>query len=331
MINKINKHWFTALRYHFTAPSFISAVFGSTLALNSNIIFNINYFILLIIAILCNHFALNLTDDYFDYLHGADIATQEQSKYHGGSGVLINKKINIKFIKIAFISFYSITAIIGLYFYAKLGFIILLFGLIGMGSSYFYTAPPIAFGYRGLGELAIFFNFGPLIIIGSYYLQTKTIPLSIIINSLPLGFLMFAMIIFNEMPDFNNDLAANKKTLIVLYGKKIGLYLGIISISLAYIFIILNIILNYINIMSLISSISLITLPLAYKAIKLLIQTNGSNGQLSMIKTHNFTGILLITANIIQAIINHQNINNSYIIIIILLLLYFPVILITKK
>jgi len=74
------KYWLQALRYHFTAPSFIAALLGSTIAINANNYFNISNFILLIIAILFNHFALNMTDDYYDYLHNVDVLDPKNNK-----------------------------------------------------------------------------------------------------------------------------------------------------------------------------------------------------------------------------------------------------------
>lgn len=323
MKKNIIKHWTTALRYHFTAPSFLAALFGSSMALSSNTTFNTLYFILLIVAIVSNHIALNMTDDYYDYLHNVDVlkTTTEKSNYYGGSGVLVEKKISPNLIKIAFFSFYAITATIGLYFFIQIDYKILLFGIIGFLSSYYYTAPPISFGYKGFGELAIFANFGPIIVIGSYYLQTQSIPLSIIIMSLPLGLLTFAMILFNEIPDFYTDLKANKKTLIVLFGKKNGINLAKIALIVTYIIIILSVSLNYINKIAL---MTLLTIPLAYKAIKLLKISN--LGQLEMVRVHNIIGLLLIFANIIQAFINN-NIIHSSIIMITSILLYLPIIL----
>lgn len=320
------KFWLQAIRYHFTAPSFISALLGSAIAINSIYSFNITNFILLIIAILFNHFALNMTDDYYDYLHNVDVlnTANKRSLYHGGSGVLIEKKISPVYIKIAFCSCYAVTIIIGLYFVAKLGMFVLLLGAVGFFCSYYYTAPPFSFGYKGLGELAIFFNFGPLITVGSYYLQTKNIDLPIMIMSLPLGLLMFAMIIFNEIPDMETDLKANKKTLVVLFGKKIGLHLAAIAIIAAYIIIILSTIFYYTTKISL---IVLITIPIAYKAIKLL---SCGQGQVEMIKTHNSIGLLLTAAYLIQSLIDSNNIYNILIIAIISILLYLPVIFTIK-
>jgi 1,4-dihydroxy-2-naphthoate octaprenyltransferase len=327
------KYWLKALRYHFTAPSFISALLGSAIAVNLDLKFNILYFILLIVAIVCNHFALNMTDDYYDYLHGVDVlkTAEEQSQYSGGSGLLVAGNISPFAMKIAFFSFYAITSIIGLYFFIELGPIILLFGLIGFFSSYYYTAPPISFGYRGFGELAILLNFGPLIVISSYYLQAQNITGSIVAMSLPLGFLACSMVLFNEIPDFNTDLKANKKTLVVLFGKKVGFNLAVIAITATYVTIILSVILNYTTKIAL---ISLITIPLAYKAIMLLknsLNTPTSLGQLEMIKTHNGVGMLLIIAYLIQAFIDGKNILGASLIIIMSVLLYLPVILIVKK
>lgn len=320
------KNWLQAIRYHFTAPSFISALLGSAIAVNTSCLFNITNFLLLIIAILFNHVALNMTDDYYDYLHNVDVlnTANKRSLCHGGSGVLIEKKIPPAYIKIAFCSCYAVTIIIGLYFVATLGMFILLLGIVGFFCSYYYTAPPFSFGYKGLGELAIFFNFGPLITVGSYYLQTKNIDLPIIIMSLPLGLLMFAMIIFNEIPDTETDLQANKKTLVVLFGKKIGYKLATIAIIATYIIIILSAIFDY---TSKISLIIFITIPIAYKAIKLL---SCEQGQVEMIKTHNSIGLLLIAAYLIQSLINSNNSYNILIIIITAILLYLPIIFMIK-
>lgn len=326
------ERWLQALRYHFTAPSFIAALLGSSIAINTNNYFNISNFILMIIAILFNHFALNMTDDYYDYLHNVDVLdpNNKKSLYHGGSGVLIEHKISPTSIKIAFYSCFAVTIIIGLYFAYTINLLILLFGIIGFFCSYYYTAPPISFGYKGFGELAILFNFGPLITIGSFYLQTQTIPLSTVIISLPLGLLMFAMIIFNEIPDYTTDLLAHKKTLVVLFGKKTGFKLAISAIIAAYIIIIISAIFNYTTKIAL---ITLITIPIAYKASKLLkntLQQAVSLGQLEMIKTHNNIGLLLIMSYLLENLIYNKNYLNIVIISIVTILLYIPIIKIIK-
>ena len=268
-----------------------------------------------------------MTDDYYDYLHNVDVLKKEEQKheYAGGSGVLVEGKISLNSMKIAFCCFYAITGIIGLYLFLELGYVILLFGLIGFFSSYYYTAPPISFGYRGFGELAIFLNLGPLITIGAYYLQAHNIPFNVIIMSLPIGFLVFSMIVFNEIPDFKTDLMAGKRTLVVLFGKKIGFILGVAAIVSAYITLILSVVLSYSTTITL---ITLSTVPLAYKAITLLknsLHLEKSEGQLELIKTHNYVGMLLIISYTVQAFINGTNIGGGCIVIITSLVLYLPI------
>ena len=53
------------------------------------------------------------------------------------------------------------------------GPLVLLFGLVGAFSSYFYTAPPLRLAARrGLGELVVGLNFGPLATAGTVYALT---------------------------------------------------------------------------------------------------------------------------------------------------------------
>ena len=66
---------------------------------------------------------------------------------------------------------FSITALIGFYIAAVKGWPVLAIGLFGLFCSIYYTVPPVKFGYRGFGELGLLVNFGPVIGLGSYYVQ----------------------------------------------------------------------------------------------------------------------------------------------------------------
>ena len=78
----------------------------------------------------------------------------------------------------------SVTAAIGFFLAWLKGWPILVFGFVGMFSSVFYTAPPIRFGYRGFGELMMIVNFGPVIGLGSYYVQCGRLDLEPFLVSL---------------------------------------------------------------------------------------------------------------------------------------------------
>jgi 1,4-dihydroxy-2-naphthoate octaprenyltransferase len=100
---------------------------------------------------------------------------------------------------------FGTTILIGLYLTFVCGGVVLALGLFGMASSVFYTMPPVKFGYRGFGELGLLINFGPVIVLGAYFVQAGRLAWEPLWISLVLGLMMWSMIIINEIPDFDAD------------------------------------------------------------------------------------------------------------------------------
>ncbi|KQC09180.1 MAG: hypothetical protein APR62_03005 [Smithella sp. SDB] len=227
--------WWIALRYHFTPSSFLPAIPGGVAAWTLTGFFNQWFFFLAVLGVTLNHIALNLTDDYFDYHASVDRHNYVNANpYSGGSGTLTGGKIKHAHMKMVFVMAYLATIVIGLYLCAIQTWWILAFGLLGMGSSYFYTAPPIRYGYRGLGEISQLINFSFTIGMGAYVVQTVSFSWEAFWVLLPLGFMMFAMIIINEIPDRINDAAAGKKTLVVRFGTKNAVWFYSVSMIMAF-------------------------------------------------------------------------------------------------
>jgi 1,4-dihydroxy-2-naphthoate polyprenyltransferase len=319
--------WWKALRFHFTYCSSLPALLGFAIALEIEGLFNLFYFLLTIIALICNHLALNIADDYYDYLHGTDIyKAGEKNFYAGGSGVLVEKELSPSSMYKAFVLLYCITIFIGVYLTLKLGVVILLFGIIGVFSSYYYTAPPVKFSYCGFGELAILLNFGPIIIGGTYYVATNHLPLSLLLLSLPSGLFTFSLILANELPDCITDKKAGKKTLVIHFGKKSVMHLSSISLLLAYFLIALA---AALSLAPSITLLALLTIPLTYKSVRALYNSLNSKriiGNADLIKALHLTIILLILSYCIQAIINKTKFH-AYCILFTLLILFLPVII----
>ena len=95
-------------------------------------------------------------------------------------------------------------------------------GLLGLGAALFYSASPVQIMSLGLGELIIFLAFGPLLTWGAYYVQTGKLSLVGAAVSLPLAFLITAIIWINEFPDLEADLAAAKHHLVARLGLKVS-------------------------------------------------------------------------------------------------------------
>ncbi|MCM8533577.1 MAG: prenyltransferase, partial [Lentisphaeraceae bacterium] len=123
--------------------------------------------------------------------------------------------------------------------------LILIFSACGLISCWGYSAPPLKFCYRGIGEVVIFLNNG-LFIIGAIFMAfTETFDLRLILPSCFLGFLGFAIILMNEVPDYNADKQVDKKNLVVRFGIKNALILHKIAIILAFSAILAAIILQH--------------------------------------------------------------------------------------
>jgi 1,4-dihydroxy-2-naphthoate octaprenyltransferase len=319
--------WWKVFRFHYTSASFMPGILGGMIAWNTDEKFLPGYFLLVMLGLLLNHLALNMTDDYYDFRHLVDIfATEGKNPYTGGSGLLSSGLIKPKRMRDVFITFYIIAIGIGVLLGIQRGAFILLLLVFGFFCAFFYTAPPIRFGYRGVGELAQLLCFGPAIGIGAYYVQAQRVSWEAFWGTLPFGIMLFSMITINEIPDYFEDRKGGKLNLVARYGRETGVLLFILSLLSAYGAILAGVILRRIPILGL---ISLLTLPIAYKTISILrthyqepIKMAPAN--LGMICTHNFTAILLIFAYFIEGFKSDALIA-SFLPFIVLIVLYIPV------
>jgi 1,4-dihydroxy-2-naphthoate octaprenyltransferase len=319
--------WWKAFRFHFTSASFMPGILGGMIAWTTDGKFLPGYFLLVMLGLILNHMALNMTDDYYDFRHLVDVfAADGRNPYTGGSGLLSSGLIQPKTMQRVFIAFYIIAIAAGVFLGVIRGPFILLLLAIGFFCAYFYTAPPIRFGYRGLGELAQLVCFGPGIGIGAYFVQAQQISWEAFWGTLPFGLMLFSMITINEIPDFFEDRRGGKLNLVARFGRETGVWLFIISLLSAYGAILTGVILGKIPVLGL---ISLLTLPIAYKTISIL-RANYQEpmkmapANLGMICTHNFTAILLALAYFIEGF-RPDALIPSFLPLIVLIILYIPV------
>ncbi len=166
------------------------------------------------------HVAANTFNDYFDWKSGTDQANNDYFlPYSGGS-----RSIELGLIKpstlfaVALISL-LVSGGIGVYLASVSGTGIYIFGLIGAFSAFFYTAPPLRLAARrGLGELLVGLNFGPLATAGTVYALTGQVTAADFILGVPIGLLTIAILYINEFPDIEGDRATGKINLVVALG-----------------------------------------------------------------------------------------------------------------
>jgi len=261
------------------------------------------HFTLVVIGVTLNHFGLNLVDDVLDYRHAVDLQKgAEKNFFTGGSGVLPEGLLKDTHMLKAAGLFFITTAAIGAYLTSACGWPVLILGLFGMASSIFYTAPPIRFGYRGFGELGLLVNFGPVIVMGSYYVQARTFAFEPLMASLVPGFMMWSMIIINEIPDYETDRRGGKWNLVARFGKKTGAVLYGIGLTIAYGVLIITALSQALSPFIL---LGLISLPFAIKSFAVMSRYLNdplamAPANLAMIKVHSLTGAAMIVAYLIE-------------------------------
>jgi 1,4-dihydroxy-2-naphthoate polyprenyltransferase len=319
--------WWTAFRFHYSSASFMPGILGGMIAWTNEGQFHAGYFLLVMAGLVLNHLALNMTDDYYDFRHLVDVFSEEgKNPYAGGSGTLSVGLIQPDAMRRVFLSFYVIAIGIGVYLGWMRGAFVLLMLAFGFFCAFFYTAPPIKFGYRGLGEVAQLLCFGPGIGLGAYYVQTQRISWEAFWGTLPFGIMLFSMITINEIPDYFDDRKGGKRNLVVRLGRERGVWLFILSLFSAYGAIVAGVILGRIPSLGL---ISLLTLPVAYKTVAIL-RTHYQEpvriapANLGMICIHNFTAILLILAYFIKGLRLDAPVA-SFLPLFILVILYIPI------
>jgi len=117
---------------------------------------------------------------------------------------------------------------VGGYLTLREGWPVLVFAVLGGAAAIFYEAPPIRWSYRGLGEIVIAFSYGPAMVLGSLYLQTRRVSLGALWASLVPGFLVMALAVVNAIPDFHQDRLVGKRNLVVRLGRRRAVWLYVV-------------------------------------------------------------------------------------------------------
>ena len=165
------------------------------------------------------HLAINVTNDIFDTLSGADDANTTPTMYSGGSRVVVYDLVSIRGLTRLAIALFGAAAAIGLLLVAVTGYTTLVWiGVAGILVGIAYTAPPLKLVYRGLGEFAVALGFGPIMLLGAYVVQTGRVAWEPLVVSLVPGILIGLILFVNEIPDRRSDAQAGKRTLPVRFG-----------------------------------------------------------------------------------------------------------------
>lgn len=265
--------WMVIMRLPFLSATIVPILLGATVA-SRYVSVDWFYFALTMLGGSLLHIGTNTSNDYFDHTSGTDEANYNYMvPFSGGSRSIQMGLISAKGMLYLSIITFALSGLIGIPLIIKAGINILYLGFIGFLSGFFYTAPPFRFASRkGIGELLIGLNFGPLMVVGSFLVQTSgdlTHVFEAALAGIPIGLLVAAIVYVNQFPDHDGDKATGKNNLVVVFGPekaRIGYVLLVVGAFVSIIVMALSGTFPMLSLMTLVTSIiSVYTIRTLYK------------------------------------------------------------------
>jgi len=254
------KAWLLLPRFHFIPLTVILVSLGTAIGAYEGF-FHLGNFLLAMIGSVLVHITVNVINDYYDYIGGIDLNTQ-RTPFSGGSGVLTSNLLKPKQAFWLATICLLIAMGIGAYFVLTKGWILFPLLLVAGFSAYFYN---VTLSKWMVGELFAGLNFGPLIVLGSYFVQTGRYSWEALVASLAPGILTSNLLFLNEFPDREADEKGGRKHLVIAMGRKDARFLFIAFLLASYLCIVIGVLTKMMPVVAL---IGLGTIGFGWKAAK---------------------------------------------------------------
>lgn len=205
------------------------------------------FFMLALIGASLLHLASNVINDVYDFKSGVDdVSDRSFPKDFPGWKVLPRQVVTLSAARMYAYLFYLGGILIGLYLFYQTGITVLILGILGVLFSYAYVVPPFKLDYRGLalGELSIFASFGPIPVLGAYYIQARSIQIAPSLASIPLGLLTAVLLINHDMIFYDAYKEGGKRSLAVVMGRFAAAKLSLVLSACCYLFLLIMILLG---------------------------------------------------------------------------------------
>lgn len=156
--------------------------------------------------------ATNYANDYSDGIRGTD------AERVGPTRLVASGLASAKAVKAAAFAAFGVAGVVGLALAAAAGWQLIVVGAACMAAGWFYTGGPRPYGYAGFGELFVFVFFGVVATTGTTYVLIERLTWLAVGASVPVGFLVTAILVANNLRDIPTDRDTGKHTLAVRLG-----------------------------------------------------------------------------------------------------------------
>lgn len=254
------------LRAPFFTATTSAALLGNLVALWRTGTLDPWMLLLSVVGIAALNAGVNTANDFFDSVSGNDEANRYFSPFNGGSRVIQDGLVSRRTVGLVSLVSFLIAGGIGVVLWLLTpGNWILYLGLFGLVTGFFYAAPPLKLGYRGLGELVVALDVALLPVLGGYYVQAGSFDISAVYAGIAAAFLIVGVIWVNQIPDIEADAAVGKRTLVVRLGARRSRIGFAVIVAAVYVS---SLVLALVGILPYWTLLVFLTLPLAVGAVR---------------------------------------------------------------
>lgn len=219
--------WWQVIRPKTLLASIGPVCLATALAMHLSNVDTIIFAITLCCALLLQ-ISVNIANDLFDGLSGVDNAHRAGPPRALHSGLL-----SVSGLQQGLAICVVLAVSCGCYLIYEGGWLFLVLGLCSVAGVFAYSAGPFPLASNALGEVAVFVFFGLVAVLGSFYLQTRTITFQALLYASSMGLLSAALMLVNNIRDIYSDKQAGKFTLAIRLGEQVSRYLYVLLLALA--------------------------------------------------------------------------------------------------
>ncbi|HEX6988899.1 MAG TPA: UbiA family prenyltransferase [Bacillota bacterium] len=277
--------WWQAIRFNSLTASLVPALLGTALAWYETGAVNLVWALLTVLGVVALQAGTNVLNDYHDHYTGNDQKNLEFVRPFGGGSRVIQLGL-LTPLEMLVGGLALILAAGGIALGLTLSqerWLVLPLAALGALSGIVYNKPGGNAIRSGLGEVLIGLNFGVLITLGAYYVQTGTLALSALGASVPVTLLVMSVIYINEFQDEAADRATGKSTWVVRLGRARAARWFPLFFVLAYAWLLLGIALGHAPAAT---ALGLLAAPLAVAAVTTARRHYGNNIDLAPANGH---------------------------------------------
>jgi len=209
--------WFRLARPFSLTAAAVPVLFGTALAFKDGS-FSAGPLFAMLFGSLLIQAATNMFNEFYDAQRGLDVAGTV-----GIAGSIVSGRVTARRVLVGALLCYTVALFLGIYLVVVGGWPILVLGCLSALGGYLYSAGPRPIAYTPASEAVVFVFMGILIVVIAYAVQTRDFPAYVPLAALPIGGLVAAILLANNIRDLISDRRGGRRTLPVVFGREVAI------------------------------------------------------------------------------------------------------------